>query len=75
MIVEKNINELMNEVSMELKDEISQRKFEIICKIYMELEKENKELKSKISDIRDVFKYDTDYPNIRLANICKIIMG
>ena len=42
-------DEMKNRISMALKDDVLQQGFEIICKNLVELEKENAELKEKIS--------------------------
>lgn len=45
----EKINELMNKISLSLKDANLQQGFEIICKRIAELEKENEELKAQIN--------------------------
>lgn len=52
-------DEMKNKISMALKDPILQQGFEIICKNLSELEKENKELKEKLTAVRNAKdKYD-----------------
>ena len=45
---QEKLNELMNKISLELKDATLQQGFEIICKRIAELEKENADLKAEI---------------------------
>ena len=49
MTKDEMINEMKNRISMALKDNLLQQGLEIICKNLAELEKENAELKEKIS--------------------------
>lgn len=44
---------MKNRISMALKDDVLQQGFEIICKNLAELEKENAELKEKVSYLED----------------------
>ena len=46
-------DEMKNKISMALKDPVLQQGFEIICKNLAELEKENAELKEKVSYLED----------------------
>lgn len=45
----EKLNDLMNKISLSLKDGTLQQGFEIICKRISELEKENEELKEKLN--------------------------
>lgn len=47
-VKEEKLKELMNRISLALKDTTLQQGFEIICKKLAELEKENEQLKEKI---------------------------
>ena len=46
-------DEMKDKISMAFKDPVSQQGFEIICKNLAELEKENAELKEKVSYLED----------------------
>lgn len=54
----KKLNYLMNKISLVLKDATLQQGFEIICKRIVELEKENSELRGRITDLCKPPLYD-----------------
>ena len=51
MTDEEKLKELMNKISLALKDATLQQGFEVICKKLADLEKENAELKTQIDQL------------------------
>lgn len=66
----EKINELMNKISLSLKDANLQQGFEIICKRIAELEKENEELKKNALDWHKVTCFDKPDENGFITNDC-----
>ena len=54
---EEKLKELMNKISLVLKDDTLQQSFEVICKKLAELEKENADLKESIKNYVEGYEY------------------
>lgn len=66
MTDEEKMNDLMNKISLEFKNETLQTGFEIICKRMAELKKENINLKAKNEKLKeDVEYWKNEYDYLR----------
>lgn len=71
----EKINELMNKISLSLKDATLQQGFEIICKRIAELEKENEELKKNALVWHKVTCFDKPDENGFITNDAPSVSG